>query len=142
MAFCVCQLLLSAQQQLTFLVANRCLLAGNTYDLAVAFRVCQLWFSNSSSEAVNAALEAMAAQVPSHKFLCLVYQIASRLGGPASRFQVRVVQIVSSLKLVGNLLQANGRAAQQAPLDCVRCSVPAHGCGQVLERDLCCASTS
>ena len=67
---------------------GRCLLAGSTHDLAAAFRVCQIWFSHSQEEGVNAALAAMAAQVPSHKFLCLVYQIASRLGAPGSRFQV------------------------------------------------------
>ena len=72
-------------------------MAGAAHDLAVAFRVCQIWFQQSQCERVNAALADMAAQVPSHKFLCLVYQIASRLSAPEppaqpSRFQVRGLQ--------------------------------------------------
>ena len=67
-------------------------MAGDAHDLAVAFRVCQIWFSHSSQPEVNTALAGLFKAVSSHKFLCLVYQIASRLGGPSehgSAFQVR-----------------------------------------------------
>ena len=69
----------------------RCLLAGDAHDLAVTFRCCQIWFSNSSQPEVNAALAALFGAVPSHKFLSLVYQIASRLGAASEQtgpFQV------------------------------------------------------
>ena len=72
----------------------RALLAGDAYDLAVVFRLVQLWFSLGADKAVNAHLAGTFSRVPSHKFLVLAYQIASRLSaaktGPyvESGFQV------------------------------------------------------
>ena len=63
----------------------RCLVAGDSHDLDAAFRVCQIWFSNSSQPEVNTALASLFQAVPSNKFLCLVYQIASRLGAPSEQ---------------------------------------------------------
>jgi hypothetical protein len=58
----------------------------------VVYRLCQLWFSLWQEPPVNGALAEALAEVPSHKFVPLVYQIASRLGagtGAAAAFQVR-----------------------------------------------------
>ena len=58
-----------------------CLRSGAKHDLAVVFRLCQLWFQRSTEAGVNSQLAAAVQQTPSHKFLPLAYQIASRLGG-------------------------------------------------------------
>ncbi len=49
--------------------------------MQVVYRLCQLWFSLGQEEAVvNKALGEALAEVPSHKWVPLVYQAASRLG--------------------------------------------------------------
>lgn len=58
---------------------RRCLLAGNAYNLPVIFRLCQLWFSLGAEKEVARQMAAAAGEVPSWKFLPLVYQLASRL---------------------------------------------------------------
>lgn len=62
----------------------RCLVAGNKYDLQVVFRLCQLWFKHGTQGAVNAQLQTVLEQTPSYKFLCLSYQMASRLSSAAA----------------------------------------------------------
>ncbi len=60
--------------------------------MSVVYRLCQLWFGLWQERAVNSALAEALAEVPSHKFVPLAYQIASRLGagtGAAAAFQVR-----------------------------------------------------
>ncbi len=57
----------------------RSLLAGQEHDLQTVFRLCQLWFTLSSSEKVNTQMADAFRQTPSYKFLPLVYQLASRL---------------------------------------------------------------
>lgn len=57
---------------------KRCLLSGDRHDLQVIFRLCQLWFEHQRDERINGALDEAFLQVPSHKFVPLVYQIASR----------------------------------------------------------------
>ena len=66
---------------------RRCLGAGAKHDLAV-FRLTQLWFRLGPHNAeVNTRVAAALGGVPSHKFLPLAYQIASRLGPAGTPFQ-------------------------------------------------------
>ena len=68
-------------------VLRRCLSAGSKHDLMV-FRLTQLWFSlGPQDDAVNAQAAAAVDGVPSHKFLPLAYQIASRLGPAGTPYQ-------------------------------------------------------
>lgn len=61
--------------------ASRCLRSGAKHDLAVVFRLTQLWFQLSTEVGVNSQMAAAVQQIPSRKFLPLAYQIASRLAG-------------------------------------------------------------
>ena len=65
-------------------VCDRCLLAGGRYDLQVVFRLFQLWFTLGTDKAVNRQLAHTFKEVPSHKLLSLVYQIASRMSAAES----------------------------------------------------------
>ena len=66
---------------------HRCLGAGAKHDLVV-FRLTQLWFQlGRDSEAVNDQAALAVDGVPTHKFLPLAYQIASRLGSAGTPFQ-------------------------------------------------------
>ena len=56
------------------------LVKGKLHNNKVAFRVCQLWFKLSDNEDVLGKMAKLIEEVPSHKFLCLMYQIGSRLG--------------------------------------------------------------
>ncbi len=73
----------------------RCLVVGDAHDLEVVFRLVQLWLKLGADGDVVAQLAAVFAQSPSHKFLPLMYQMASRLSaaraGPliASGFQAQ-----------------------------------------------------
>lgn len=58
---------------------QRCLVAGDRYDLEVVFRITQLWFDRMEDPAVNQQLEETFKSVPSYKFVPLVYQVASRV---------------------------------------------------------------
>ena len=75
--------------------ACRCLMVGGKYDLKVVFRLVQLWFSLAEDPSVNQIMAKIVQEVPSYKFLILVYQMASRMSaartGPTSTsgFQVR-----------------------------------------------------
>ena len=51
---------------------------GNQYDLMAVFRLCNLWFKLGDKE-VNAQVAEAFDSAPSHKFLTLVYQMASRM---------------------------------------------------------------
>lgn len=58
---------------------------GNKYDIPIVFRVCSLWFNHATDRNVNeqfAMLFKNGQYIASHKFLPLVYQIASRMGAP------------------------------------------------------------
>eukprot|EP01018_Ginkgo_biloba_P024682 Gb_40159 [translate_table: standard] len=60
---------------------QRCLVTGEKYDIRVVFRLVSLWFNLSTNQnVVDSMLEAIK-KVQSYKFLPLVYQIASRMGG-------------------------------------------------------------
>ena len=83
--------------------ARRCLLAGNAHDLAVMFRLCEMWTGMGGEAPVAAELQAAAASVPSWKFLPLAYQLASRLSRPGRRpdldksgFTVRTVPSIAA----------------------------------------------
>ncbi|CAM6085267.1 unnamed protein product [Calypogeia fissa] len=58
-----------------------CLYVSNKYDLRVVFRLISLWFNLSTNEHVMESMLETVEKVQSYKFLPLVYQIASRLGG-------------------------------------------------------------
>ncbi|KAK9814933.1 hypothetical protein WJX73_002395 [Symbiochloris irregularis] len=58
---------------------RRCLMFDGLYDLPVVFRLCQLWFDDSRHASILQDLSLIFQDAPSHKFLCLVYQMASRL---------------------------------------------------------------
>ena len=65
----------------------RCMLAGDHYDLPALFRIVQMWLENQESSGVNAKMEAIINAAPSHKFLPLVTQVASRLSAAPSSSQ-------------------------------------------------------
>tara|TARA_R110002050_G_scaffold140542_1_gene265458 strand:- start:516 stop:1403 length:888 start_codon:yes stop_codon:yes gene_type:complete len=58
-----------------------CLSIGDKYDTRCVFRLCSLWFSNSSDIELNRAIiaEMNATKIPLYKFLPLIYQITSRI---------------------------------------------------------------
>ncbi len=51
------------------------------------YRLTQLWLQPADGEDISAAFAAAVAAVPSYKWLPLVYQMASRLGGGSEEFQ-------------------------------------------------------
>ncbi|KAJ3031446.1 hypothetical protein HDV00_008352 [Rhizophlyctis rosea] len=64
------------------------------WDMSV-FRLCGLWFANTTETQINATVDAHIREVPSHKFLELMYQLSARMsaerGGDEGEFQ-RVLQ--------------------------------------------------
>ena len=62
---------------------GKCLANGEKHDLHAVFRLVRLWFSHKGDVAqMNTAVSAALKDVPSHKFLCLAYQIASQVSLP------------------------------------------------------------
>lgn len=59
-------------------------MAGGRYDLQVVFRLFQLWFTLGANRKVNEQLAESFRDIPSHKLLSLVYQIASRMSAAKS----------------------------------------------------------
>lgn len=82
---------------------SRCLRTGDGYDLQVVFRVVQLWLRLGHDPEVNQLVGAAFQQVPSFKFLPLVYQVASRMSaartGPLvdSGFQANLTSLLVRL---------------------------------------------
>ena len=72
------------------------LLLCDRYDVRAMFRVCSLWFNNSSLAQVNALMRDKGANLPSYKFLPLIYQITSRVSAnPAQAgFQAGLCAII------------------------------------------------
>jgi hypothetical protein len=66
-----------------------CIAAGDKHDLQAVYRMCGLWFRHSNVLAVNQVMQHTFQQVPTAKFVQLVYQIASRLDNTQTPFQVR-----------------------------------------------------
>lgn len=60
-------------------LSHRCLVADSAHDLEVVFRLVQLWLSLGADGSVVQQLRAAFKGAPSHKFLPLMYQMASRL---------------------------------------------------------------
>lgn len=62
-----------------------CLARGDMYDLRASFRLVQLWLDlGETTPWVNDQAALAFEEVPSHKFLPLAYQCASRLGAPTA----------------------------------------------------------
>jgi hypothetical protein len=66
---------------LTIALTNyiRALQLGHLYDLPIVYRLCQLWFELSTSDAVNRCMQYAFDCVAPAKFVPLTYQIASRI---------------------------------------------------------------
>ena len=47
-------------------------------------RFISLWFDNAESEAVNGLVSGLVADIPSHKFVGLLYQLAARMSDQVS----------------------------------------------------------
>ncbi|KAK3035322.1 hypothetical protein RJ639_034030 [Escallonia herrerae] len=81
---------------------KHCLVIGDKYDVRVVFRLVSLWFSFSTRQIVVNAMLSTIEEVQSHKFIPLVYQIASRMGsakdgqGPTT-FQFALVSLVKKM---------------------------------------------
>ncbi|PRP78734.1 putative ataxia telangiectasia mutated [Planoprotostelium fungivorum] len=74
----------------------KCLIYGETYNIRAIFRLCSLWFNNTLKEDVNKLLEKEIGDIPSRKFIPLMYQIASRMNASENTtFQ----------KLIGDILE-------------------------------------
>ncbi|PIN15510.1 Non-specific serine/threonine protein kinase [Handroanthus impetiginosus] len=83
---------------------KRCLIIGEKYDVRVVFRLVSLWFSLSARQIVVDSMLSTIKEVQSYKFILLVYQIASRIGGtkdsfgPTS-FQFALISLVKKMAL-------------------------------------------
>ncbi|KAL8141962.1 hypothetical protein V2J09_014994 [Rumex salicifolius] len=83
---------------------KRCLVVGDKYDVRVVFRLISLWFGLSSRQHVVTSMLSTIKEAHSHKFIPLVYQIASRMGnskdiqGPYS-FQFALVSLVKKMAI-------------------------------------------
>jgi len=86
----VAQLQQSRTNYLTAALAayRECIKAGDKHDLQVVYRMCGLWFRHSDDTTINSILNETFKDVPTAKFIPLVYQIASRLDNTAGVFQV------------------------------------------------------
>jgi hypothetical protein len=87
----VSQLQDSRMQYLTAALGayRSCIAAGDGHDLQAVYRMCGLWFRHSNDNTVNKVMQQTFEQVPTAKFVPLVYQIASRMDNTQSPFQVR-----------------------------------------------------
>jgi ataxia telangiectasia mutated family protein len=76
---------------------GQCLQTGSHYDVPCAFRVVQLWLHHvADSDVVNEA-EATLSRAPSHKFLPLIYQVASRASANPTLAESRFQQVLQGL---------------------------------------------
>ncbi|KAI4341398.1 hypothetical protein MLD38_026128 [Melastoma candidum] len=81
---------------------KRCLVIGDKYDVKVVFCLVSLWFSLSTRPIVINSMLNIIEEVQSYKFVPLVYQIASRLGGSKdgpgpNSFQCALVSLVKKM---------------------------------------------
>ncbi|KAH7622345.1 putative Serine/threonine-protein kinase ATM [Nannochloris sp. 'desiccata'] len=58
---------------------GQCLSTGDKYDLPSLFNIVQIWLAHPEDQHVNTSVNTTLREVPSHKFLPLVTQVASRL---------------------------------------------------------------
>ncbi|KAK6920707.1 Phosphatidylinositol 3-/4-kinase, catalytic domain [Dillenia turbinata] len=83
---------------------KRCLVIGEKYDVRVVFRLISLWFNLSSRPNVIDSMLGTINEVQSYKFIPLVYQIASRMGGSKDNqgphsFQFALVSLVKKMAI-------------------------------------------
>ncbi|XP_042498310.1 serine/threonine-protein kinase ATM isoform X2 [Macadamia integrifolia] len=83
---------------------KRCLVIGDKYDVRVVFRLVSLWFDLSSRPNVVNGMLSTVKEVQSYKFVPLVYQIASRMGGSKDgqgphTFQYALVSLVKKMAI-------------------------------------------
>ena len=45
----------------------------------IVFRFISLWFDNADNDSVNGLVQGLVANIPSHKFVGLLYQLAARM---------------------------------------------------------------
>ena len=57
----------------------RAMKLGDAYDLSAAFSLLRIWFNHSDDKHVMREACEAAQTLPSHKWLCVVYQVAARL---------------------------------------------------------------
>ncbi|KAH3745609.1 serine/threonine-protein kinase ATM [Pelomyxa schiedti] len=60
---------------------------GDKYDISSVFRLCSLWFFNTTDDQINLTMKSSIPQIQSRKFIPLIYQIASRLSLEKNEFQ-------------------------------------------------------
>ncbi|XP_022845090.1 serine/threonine-protein kinase ATM isoform X2 [Olea europaea var. sylvestris] len=83
---------------------KQCLIIGDKYDVRVVFRLVSLWFNLSSRQIVVDGMLGTIREVQSYKFIPLVYQIASRMGGTKDilghkSFQFALVSLVKKMAI-------------------------------------------
>ncbi|KAL8457793.1 hypothetical protein ACS0TY_035608 [Phlomoides rotata] len=83
---------------------KRCLIIGEKYDVRVVFRLVSLWFSLSNRQIVVESMLSTIKEVQSYKFILLVYQIASRMGGTkdssgSTSFQFALLSLVKKIAI-------------------------------------------
>lgn len=78
---------------------STCLRSGDKYDSRSVFRLIALWFSLAHDEPTNAQLAAAVRETPSHKFLPLVYQIASRMSSSQTEEKTAFQTVLQDLVL-------------------------------------------
>ncbi|XP_075505012.1 serine/threonine-protein kinase ATM isoform X5 [Primulina tabacum] len=83
---------------------KQCLIIGEKYDVQVVFRLVSMWFSLTTKEIAIDSMLSTIKQVQSYKFIPLVYQIASRMGGnkdslAPKNFQFALVSLVKKMAL-------------------------------------------
>jgi serine-protein kinase ATM len=67
---------------------GQCLTTGDKYDLPSLFNIVQIWLAHPEDPHVNTSVNTTFTEVPSHKFLPLVTQVASRLSTLPERAQI------------------------------------------------------
>ena len=60
-------------------------------------RFISLWFSNSSDLVINGEVSKLLKDIPSHKFVYLMYQIAARLSAPNRAEEYSFATVLSEL---------------------------------------------
>ncbi|XP_047965261.1 serine/threonine-protein kinase ATM [Salvia hispanica] len=83
---------------------KRCLVVGEKYDVRAVFRLVSLWFSLSNRQIVVDSMLSTIKEVQSYKFVLLVYQIASRIGGTKdslgpTNFQFALLSLVKKISI-------------------------------------------
>lgn len=83
---------------------KHCLVVGDKYDVRVVFRLVSLWFSLSTKQIIVNGMLSTIEEVQSYKFIPLVYQIASRMGGSkdghgAQNFQFALVSLLKKMAI-------------------------------------------